>query len=334
MRKSKKGNYKMKGSSLLQTDDAIDVATTDLGVVNVDGELKQGVKTDKTTTKKGEQREEKQYAYEDQVCHPDFLAKHGYGGPGSKECQEYKDFRKKNPKEDPKDVVTTEESYDFEPIPQPGTPGTPGDEMYNFAPWEKRQKQRTFKITGRGERKEGKRAIRNMEDYWSKKINPDTGEAYGKDPSNWPADAQAQLEGFKQMKEGLNTSLSRLELQPDGTYKQSTGWTLSAGDPIQKHGQYSDVEDVEAFEQFTDDGEVIKGDVKGGTEGDPGSATTEATGPDDYRIIDGETVKSPEGGWVDETTDDSVPKMRAPLKARIQKMKASLAKNYKSGYYK
>ena len=53
MRKSKKGNYKMKGSSLLQTDDAIDVATTDLGVVNVDGELKQGLKTDKTTTKKG-----------------------------------------------------------------------------------------------------------------------------------------------------------------------------------------------------------------------------------------------------------------------------------------
>ena len=60
-----------------------------------------------------------------------------------------------------------------------GTPGTPGDEMYNFAPWEKRQKQRTFKITGRGERKEGKRAIRNMEDYWSKKINPDTGDLEG-----------------------------------------------------------------------------------------------------------------------------------------------------------
>lgn len=38
------------------------------------------------------------YKTEDQVCHPDYLVKHGKGGPGSPECEKYKKYRKNNPK--------------------------------------------------------------------------------------------------------------------------------------------------------------------------------------------------------------------------------------------
>lgn len=58
--------------------------------VNVDQENVAGSGTNKKKTKV--------YKTEDQVCHPDYLAKHGKGGPGSPECDAYKRYRKNNPK--------------------------------------------------------------------------------------------------------------------------------------------------------------------------------------------------------------------------------------------
>ena len=48
----------------------------------------------------------KKYKTEDQVCHPDYLAKHGKGGPGSPECDNYNKYRKKNPKKKDNTVTT------------------------------------------------------------------------------------------------------------------------------------------------------------------------------------------------------------------------------------
>tara|TARA_Y100001973_G_C5130342_1_gene297392 strand:+ start:338 stop:955 length:618 start_codon:yes stop_codon:yes gene_type:complete len=53
------------------------------------------------TTKK----KRKVYPTEDQVCHPDYLVKHGKGGPGSPECEKYKEYRKNNPRKSSNDVV-------------------------------------------------------------------------------------------------------------------------------------------------------------------------------------------------------------------------------------
>ena len=74
------------------------------------------------------------------------------------------------------------------------------------------------------------------------------------------------------------------------------------------------------------------GDITIGSKGSPGSETTDYD-PNIHGDLPQYTSKGPVVTDTEGTDDDkgSVSKMRAPLKARIKKIKASMAKNYKKG---
>ena len=58
----------------------------------------------------GTGKSKKKYKTEDQVCHADYLAKHGKGGPGSPECLKYKEHRKNNPRKNSTKIINKNES--------------------------------------------------------------------------------------------------------------------------------------------------------------------------------------------------------------------------------
>lgn len=105
---------------------------------------------DKVEIKKTEKK--KNYPTDQQVCHPDYKAKTGKGGPGSKECNAWKNTSDEQKKKAETEVVEEE-------VVTPGEDKTVDTKLYRKdyqdvkEPWEVRRSNRAAKIAGRSQRR-------------------------------------------------------------------------------------------------------------------------------------------------------------------------------------
>lgn len=94
----------------------------------------------------------KNYPTDQQVCHPDYKAKTGKGGPGSKECNAWKNTSDEQKKKAETEVVE-------EKVVTPGEDKTVDTKLYRKdyqdvkEPWEVRRSNRAAKVAGRSQRR-------------------------------------------------------------------------------------------------------------------------------------------------------------------------------------